>query len=126
METNKVAAGGVATVGLTAVGAGVGRHIGNVKADKVLGNLKNLTKDEYVNSRLEANMENIHNSVRKSKWAQAFTKVTEKATQDFDAITERAKQAKGKWAIALGAAGLAIGAIATAIIAKSGSQEDAE
>lgn len=126
METNKVTAGGIATAGLTAAGAGIGAKIGQNRANKILGSLKGLTQDQYVSSRIDANTENIMGSLKDSKWNKAISKITEKASSDFKAITKRAKQEKNKTILMMSAAGLAIGAIATAAVAKFSENKNIE
>lgn len=124
METKSIAAGGITTAALTAAGIGAGAKIGQNRANKILGDIKGLTKDQYINSKVEANTDNIMSSVRMSKWNKALSKVSEKASKDFKAITAKAKQEKNKTMVALGAAGLAIGAVATAVISKINSEKN--
>ena len=120
MENSNLVVG--AGVGVLA-GTGIGLAVGAKKADKVLGAVKNLTKDEYVNTRINANMDNIH-SLKQSKWSETFKKVADKAGKDFSEITKKAKSTKNKWIAGLAAAGLAIGAgVAFAASKVNGNKE---
>lgn len=87
----------------TALGAGVGAAIASKK-------FASPTIDEYVTSRIEANMDKVQSSLKHSKWPKAFARISEKAKADYPKIVESAKRSKAKLIAGLAAAGVLVGA----------------
>ena len=118
-----------ALAGGALIGAGAGYAIGAKKVAKlttgipkeVLKTLKKMTKDEYVRSRVSANIENVH-KLKPSKWAKEFSKIAEKATKDYPKLQAILKKAtKTKVAFIAGFAALGMGL--TALIAGKKNKE---
>lgn len=104
-------------IGVMATGAlGIaGASMGNNAAKRVIQK----KADEYISSRIEANIDNIHSSLKQSKWKDAFAKIVEKAKTDFPKACEKEiKNIKIKYVAGLAAAGLAIGTAITLIANK--------
>lgn len=105
--------------GTTLLGAGIGWAAGAKKASnltsdikpEVLKNVKNMTKDEYLASRIDANLENIA-KLKQSKKAKCVAEIRRKAAQDYEHVTgllKKASKSKIKYIAILATAGLAIG-----------------
>ena len=101
-------------------GAGAGYLQGNFKATQILGKLKGQAKDVYVNSRLEANLDNLTSMYSKSNMQldKAWDKIAKAAGENFDKLTNLAKSTKVKWIAGVAAAGTAIGLGVAAIVNK--------
>lgn len=107
---------GKKAITLTA-GAGIGAGLGVVAGSK-LGEkaaktvIKNnfVTVDEYVRTRISANMDKVH-TLKQSKWTETFQKISEKASSDYSSVinrfTKNSKAGMAVWgALALGLVGL--------------------
>lgn len=115
---NSSRVGMVATAG-AATGAGVGKivadHLIKTRCNNVL---KYANVDKYVSARQDVAAEKIIGVVKGHRFAEALSKVADRARADFPELVKKAKNTKVKWIAGLAAAGLAIGTAATLIYNK--------
>ena len=118
MEGNTKIVAGATGAGAIATGL-VAKHQQNIIKNKLNNVLSYKNVDNYVSSRIEANMDKIHNSLKQSKWKDAFRKIAEKAKNDYPVLIEKAKKAANitNGAIIVSAS-LAIGTLITLISSK--------
>lgn len=122
-KTNSLVIGAGTVAGAAsgyAIGASKGQKLISKIDENVLKAVKSQTLDEYVNSRVAANMERVH-QLKQSKWAAQFEKIREKAGLDYDNVKNTLKQAKNtkiKFAAIFAVLGLALGAGIAALIGK--------
>ena len=118
MEGNTKIVAGATGAGAIATGL-VAKHQQNIIKNKLNNVLSYKNVDNYVSSRIEANMDKIHNSLKQSKWKDAFRKIAEKAKNDYPVLIEKAKKAANiRNGAIIVSASLAIGALITLISSK--------
>ena len=116
-KNTKILAG---TTGAGAIDAGcVAKQQSNILRNQLNNLILYKNVDSYTTSRIEANMDKIHSSLKQSKWKEAFTKVAEKAKNDYYKCVATTKNAtKCKNLAILLSAGLAIVTAITLIAGK--------
>ena len=118
MEGNTKIVAGATGAGAIATGL-VAKHQQNIIKNKLNNVLSYKNVDNYVSSRIEANMDKIHNSLKQSKWKDAFRKIAEKAKNDYPVLIEKAKKAANiRNGAIIVSASLAIGTLITLISSK--------
>lgn len=101
-----------------AAGAAGGYALSRGPVKQILANVQGV--DTYINTAIENNMDKVHSTLKQSKWADAFAKITQKAKAEYAAVLEKAKNvAKStttKYVAVAGAAGAVIAAATIAIV----------
>ncbi len=107
----------ISTVGATTVAGGAagfllaGRKIKKMVDPDTLRAVKGMTKDEYVASRVMANVDGISKNLEHSKWAKAYSKVRNRAAQDYKSVKKLCKKTKVKYVAIFAAIGLVLGTL---------------
>ena len=118
MDKNTKILAGTTGAGAIAVGC-VAKQQSNILRNQLNNLILYKNVDSYTTSRIEANMDKIHSSLKQSKWKEAFTKVAEKARNDYSKYVATTKKAtKCKNLAILLSAGLAIVTAITLIAGK--------
>lgn len=100
-------------------GAGIGALAGakyGEKAAKTFIKTNLVTADEYVRTRIMDNMDAVH-TLKQSKWAEAFQKIAEKASEDYTSVTNRLTKNTKAGAALIGA--LTLAGVGIAIASKN-------
>lgn len=107
----------IATVGATTVAGGAAglllakRKIGKTVDPDTLRAVKSMTKDEYVASRVMANVEQVTGNLEHSYWAKEYSKIRDKAAWDYESVKKLCKKTKVKYVAIFAAIGLALGTL---------------